>query len=157
MHGLDPGLAQVQLNIKGEIRRIDTDEHIRACFDQGLDQCLAPLEQLTQATQHLDQAHHRQALHREVRHQALGLHQWATDPNETDLRMTCLESTHQSGAKNIAAGLTRHQRYTEFSHDQRVMPRVEFWIDLRNTSTSGNWAAGSVSSAIACSTVSPWR
>ncbi|MCY1183133.1 hypothetical protein D9M73_237290 [compost metagenome] len=44
MHGLDPGLAQVQLDIEGEVRRIDTDEHIRAFFDQGLDQSLAPLE-----------------------------------------------------------------------------------------------------------------
>ncbi|MNP46125.1 hypothetical protein D3C76_1400990 [compost metagenome] len=155
MHGLDPGLAQVQLNIKGEIRRIDTDEHIRACFDQGLDQCLAPLEQLTQATQHLDQAHDRQAFHGEVGHQALSLHQRPANPDETYLRMARLERPHQAGAKDVAAGFTRHQRYTELSHDQRVMPRVEFWIDLRNTSTSGNCAAGSASSAIACSTVSP--
>ncbi|MNE76063.1 hypothetical protein D3C80_1722760 [compost metagenome] len=49
MHGLDPGLAQVQFDIEREIRGIDTDKDVRTLGDQGLDQFLATLEQLAQA------------------------------------------------------------------------------------------------------------
>ncbi|MNV53861.1 hypothetical protein D3C71_1460230 [compost metagenome] len=157
MHRLDPGLTQFQFDIEGEVRRIDANEHIGLFGDQRLDQLFAPGQEFTQPPQNLHQPHDRQALHGKVGHQAFGLHQRATDPDELDRRMLSLECAHQSGAQNIAGGFTRHQRNPQIGHDQRVMPRVDDWIESRNTATSGNCAEGSASSASACSTVSPWR
>ena len=65
MHGLDAGLAQLELEGQVEIRSIDADEHVWPGRDQLPDQALAPRQQLAQTPQHLDQAHHRQTLHGE--------------------------------------------------------------------------------------------
>ncbi|MCY1180124.1 hypothetical protein D9M73_205530 [compost metagenome] len=111
MHGLDPSLAQLELDVEGEVRGVDADEYVGLFFDQGLDQQLAALEQLTQAPQHFDQAHHRQALHGEIGGQSLGLHERTTDADELDVRVTLLEGAHQACAKNVAAGLSGDQRY----------------------------------------------
>ncbi|MNR15779.1 hypothetical protein D3C85_1323350 [compost metagenome] len=111
MHSLDTHAAQLQFDVEGKIRCIDTDEDIRLALDQGLHQQLATLEQLTQAPQHFDQAHHRQALHGEIGGQSLGLHERTTDADELDVRVTLLEGAHQACAKNVAAGLSGDQRY----------------------------------------------
>ncbi|MCY1439079.1 hypothetical protein D3C76_1472510 [compost metagenome] len=116
MHRLDARLAQLQLDGEGEIGGIDADEHIGLFGDQGLDQQLAPLEQLAQAPQHLDQTHDREAFHGEIGLQAFGLHQRAADADEAHIRMARLEGTHQPGTENIAAGLTRDQGYAKLRH-----------------------------------------
>ena len=157
MHGLDPGLAQLEFDIEREVRRIDADKDVRFFFDQRLDQQLAASQQLTQAPQDFHQPHDRQALHGEVGGQAFGLHQRATDPDKFHRRMLGLERPHQAGTQDIAGSFTGHERNTQSGHDQRVMPRVEVWIESRNTATSGNCVAGSANSARACSTVNPWR
>ncbi|MNE46192.1 hypothetical protein D3C80_1405170 [compost metagenome] len=96
MHGLDPGLAQLQLDVEGEVRGVDADEYVGLFFDQGLDQQLAALEQLAQAPQYFDQSHDGQALHGEIGLQALGLHQGAANPDETHVGVARLEGTHQA-------------------------------------------------------------
>ena len=113
MHGLDAGLAQLELEGQIEIRGIDTDEHVRLGRDQLPYQTLAPRQQLAQAPQHLDQAHHSQTLHGEGGDQALGLHARTADADEFDLRMLLLERLHQAGAEDIAGGLAGHQRHAE--------------------------------------------
>ena len=116
VHGLDAGAAQFEFEAKVEIRRIDTDEHIRLGGYQITRQLTAAAKQLEQAAEHLDQAHDRQAFHGEIGAQPLGFHQRATDPDEPHLRVARLECTHQTGAQNVAAGLARNQRYAEFGH-----------------------------------------
>ncbi|MNM86554.1 hypothetical protein D3C81_987100 [compost metagenome] len=117
MHGLDPGLTQLEFDVEVEVRGIDTDEHVRLRSDQVGDQLLATRQQFTQPTQHFHQAHDRQAFHREIRGQALGLHQRTTDADEFDRRMASLERTHETRAKNVAGSLTRHQRNSQIGHD----------------------------------------
>ncbi|MNC17965.1 hypothetical protein D3C75_658580 [compost metagenome] len=102
MHGTDAGLAQLEFNPEIEVRSVDADEHVRTLVDQGADQSAPTTEQFGQAAEHLDQAHHRQALHWEVRVQPLGLHAWTADADELHIRVTCLDGLHQSGAEDIA-------------------------------------------------------
>ena len=116
MHGLDPGLAQLEFDIEGEIWRIDADKHVWLFGDQGLDQLLAPGQQLTQAPQDFHQPHDRQALHGKVGSQAFGLHQRPADTNELDRRVLSLERAHETGAQNVTGSLARHQRNTQISH-----------------------------------------
>ena len=87
----------------------------------------------------------------------MSLHQRTTDTDELDRWVTSFECAHETRAQNVAGSLTRHQRDTQIGHDQRVMPRVEDWMESRNTATSGNCMEGSASSTSACSTVRPWR
>ncbi len=102
MHGLDPGLTQLEFDIEGEIRRIDSDEHVRFFLDQGLNQQLAPCQQLTQTAQHFHQPHDRQALHGEVGGEAFSLHQRAAHTDELNRWMLGLERPHQPRAQDIA-------------------------------------------------------
>ena len=157
MHGLDPGLTQFEFDIEGEVRCVDTDKDVRFFCNQGLDQQFAPSQQLAQAPQHFHQPHDRQTLHGKVGSQAFGLHQRAADPNEFNGWMLRLDGAHQASAEDIAGSFSGHQCNTQRGHDQRVMPRVDAWIESRKMATSGNSAAGSASSASAWSTVSPWR
>jgi len=117
MHGLDPGTTQLKFDIEGEIRRIDTDKHIGFFGNQGLHQQLAALEQFTQAPQHFNQAHDRQAFHREVGTHALCFHQRTANADKFDVAMLRLERPHQPRAQNVARGFTRHQRNTQSGHD----------------------------------------
>ncbi|MNF31712.1 hypothetical protein D3C84_124800 [compost metagenome] len=110
VHGLDPGTAQFEFEAQVEIRRIDADEQVRFGVDQGLEQASASRQQLRQAAEHFDQAHHRQALHGEIGTQALGLHERAADTDELDLWMTGLQGLHQAGTENVAGGFACHQR-----------------------------------------------
>ncbi len=109
MHGADAGLAQLQFDAEVEVRRIDADEHVGTLVDQGADQAAAALEQLGQAAEHLDQAHHRQALHREVRIEALGLHARPADTDEADIGVAGLDGLHQAGAEDVAGRLAGDQ------------------------------------------------
>ena len=73
MHGFDSGRRSLSSSVEVEIRRIDADKHIRLC-DQGHDQTFAARQQLNAGpSAHLDQPHHRQALHREIGIQPWGL------------------------------------------------------------------------------------
>ena len=117
MHGLDPGLTQLEFDIEVEIRGIDADEHIRFFGDEIADQLLAPGQQLTQTAQHFHQAHDRQAFHGEVGNETLGLHQRPADANELYRRVLNLERAHETRAQNVTGSLTRHQRNTQISHD----------------------------------------
>ena len=117
MYGLDPGLTQFQFDIEGEIGGVDADKHVGLFGDQGLNQQLAALEQFTQATQHFNQAHHRQTFHREVGAHALCFHQWTTHADKFDIRMLGLECPHQPRTQYVARGLTRYQRDTQSGHD----------------------------------------
>ncbi|MNN57930.1 hypothetical protein D3C81_1729450 [compost metagenome] len=159
MHGLDPGTAELELDTQVEVRRVDADEHVRALGDKGLDQAFAARQQLGQAPQHFHQAHDRQALHGEVGVQPFGLHARAANADELGVGMSRLERLHQGGAEDIAGRLAGDQRDAQgtIHGDQRVMPRVEDWMESRKTATSGNWSEDSARSARACSTVSPWR
>ena len=105
------------------------------------------------------QAHHCQAFHGELRDQTLGLHARAADADEFDLGMALAQGLHQAGAEDIPRRLARDQRDAQLAgcHGQRVMPRVELWMEPQNTATSGNCAADSASSVSASSTVRPWR
>lgn len=53
MHGLDPGLTQLEFDVEGEVGGIDADEYVGLFVDQRPDQLLAPLQQLAQAPEHL--------------------------------------------------------------------------------------------------------
>jgi len=158
VHGADPGLAQLQLDAEVEVRGVDADEHVRLFVDQGADQPAAALEQFRQATEHLDQAHHRQALHGEIAVETLGLHARPTDADELCIGMAGLDGLHQAGAEDVAGRLAGDQGDLQGTgHAQRVMPRVEPRTEAQNSATSGCCAASSASSARASSTVSPLR
>ncbi|MCY1215477.1 hypothetical protein D9M72_273240 [compost metagenome] len=110
MHGLDPGPAQLELDPEVEVRCVDADEDVGAFVDQGLDQPLAPTQQLRKATEHLHQAHDRQALHGEIGLQPFGLHARAANADELDVGMARLERLHQGRAEDIAGRLAGNQR-----------------------------------------------
>ncbi len=101
VHGTNPGAAQLEFQAEIEIRRVDTDHHVRALLDQRRDQAPATGQQFGQAPEHLDQAHHRQTLHREVGVQPLGDHPRPADADELDLRLADLERLHETGAENV--------------------------------------------------------
>ena len=96
MHGLDPGTAQLKFDVEGEVRRIDSDEHIRLFGNQGLNQFFTALEQLAQTAEHFNQPHHRETLHREVRAHALCLHQRTAHTDKFDFRVLGPERPHQA-------------------------------------------------------------
>ena len=161
MHRADTRAAQIQFDVQVEVRRVDADEHVRLGRDQHLHQVLAPAQQFAQAAEHLHQAHDGQALHRKVRLQPFGLHARTADTDELDVGVALLERLHETGAEDIAGRLARDQGDAQLAcgrlHGQRVMPRVELWMESRNTATSGNCSEASPSSANASSTVRPWR
>ncbi len=154
-------MAQLQFDVQVEVRRIDADEHIRLRRDQHLHQVLAPAQQFAQAPEDLEKPHDREAFHGEVRLQSFGLHARAADTDELDVGVALPERLHETGAEDIAGRLARDQGDAQLAcgalHGQRVMPRVELWMESRNTATSGNCAEASASSASASSTVRPWR
>ncbi|MNP60527.1 hypothetical protein D3C76_1556200 [compost metagenome] len=116
MHGLDPGLTQLEFDIEIEVRGIDADEHVWFRGDQVGHQLLTARQQFTQPTQDFHQAHHRQTFHGKVGRQAFGLHQRAADTDELDRRMASLQRAHQTRAQNVAGSLTCHQRNTQIGH-----------------------------------------
>ena len=86
------------------------------------------------------------------------LHARAADANKLNGRMLSTQSPHQASAENIARSFASHQGDAQGrAHDQRVMPRLDACTESRNKATSGNCAADSAISAMACSTVKPWR
>ena len=101
VHGTNPGTTQPELQAEVEVRRIDADHDVRALLDQRGDQASTTRQQLGQAPQHLDQTHHRQALHGEIGIQPFGDHPRPADADELDLRVPNLECLHQTGAENV--------------------------------------------------------
>ena len=84
-------------------------------------------EQLEQTAKHLDQAHHGQALHREIGFKAFGFHARTANTDELGTRMALLDGLHQAGTEDVTGRLTGDQCDANRSAHryQRVMPRVE--------------------------------
>ena len=144
-----------------EIRGIDTDKGINLLRLQTLDELIAHSKKLAQTTQHLDQPHDRQTLHRHQGFSALGEHLRAGNANEACVRITLFEGPDEPGTQKIAGGLTSDdaEDRSRCLHDRayRMMPRVEARSESMNNWTSGVFAASSASGANASSSVVPSR
>jgi len=158
MGGTNTGGAQAALNRQIEVRRINADADIRLLLKQEVHKLTAQAKQLRQTAQHFGDSHHRQPLHREKAVQALLGHQGATDTNKTNIRITLTQRRHQTGTENIAGLLAGDQcnEWRGVRHDQRVMPRSDARSESINSCSSA-LAGMASSSAIACSSVRPWR
>ena len=86
MDGGDPGGAQAPFERKVEVRRVDPDEDVGGVGHEALRET-APLgDELDEAAGGLEQAHDREALHREEGIEPESLHLGAADPAEAGPR-----------------------------------------------------------------------
>ncbi len=113
MHGGNTHIAQALLYPQGEIRRVDADKHVRLLLLEVFNQLAANAQQLAQASEHLNQAHDRQPLHRHARLHALGQHARTADTDKTCIGKALFQRGDQASAQRIAGRLTGDQRDTK--------------------------------------------
>ena len=110
MHGRNADIAQALLHPQGEIRRIDADEHVRLLLLEVINQFPTNPQQLAQASEHLNQPHDRQPLHRYARLHAFSQHTRATDTDKTGVGEALFQRRDEAGTQGIARRLAGNQR-----------------------------------------------
>ena len=147
-------VAATAFNAESKIGRVDADNHIRPVTKEVVHQPGADLKQLADATQHLNQPHHRQTFHGDQGVKTLGDHFIASDSDKSGVRKALFERSDQPRPENVARGLSgnnakqgssasggmfggmfRHQRVP--CCDYRIMPRSEFRRESIRGMTSG--------------------
>ena len=109
MHGGDAARLQPGLHRQVEIRRVDTDEHVRLPVQYALSECLAQAQQAWQVAQHFGQPHHGQFAGIEPGLAAGLAHGRAGDAGKLGIRMVRPQGRDQPGTQTITRGFTGHQ------------------------------------------------
>ena len=165
----DAGFPAAAFDSQGEIRGIDTDDHIRRRGEEVIQQAGTNTEQFANATQHFHQPHHRKPLHRHQRMKTFGDHFIATDAHKAGFRIAFAQRANQPGTEDIPRCLAGDDRngylagadLPGFSscHQgllaQRMMPRSAPRSESISGRTSGTSLKDFSSSSIACSVVRP--
>ena len=115
MHGRHAGLLQRSLEAEVEIRRIDTDEDIRAQIEQTLLQLATNAGNFTVMLERIPVAHDRQLAHRPPAIHTLRLHARPADAVKNGTGKLLLQGGDQMTAQQVAGGFARHQGYTNRS------------------------------------------
>ncbi len=106
MDGFNPLLFQITFEGNVEVRRINADEHIGLQFGKTARQIGADVQQTTQATQHLNDAHHRQLFHLIPGFTPFSLHQWTGNADKARVGNARFERSNKTCTKNIAGGFS---------------------------------------------------
>jgi hypothetical protein len=109
VNGFDALLFQIPFEGNVEIRCIDTDKHIGFELGKAAGEIGTNMQQATQATEHLNNAHHRQLFHFIPGFTAFGLHQRASNADKASIGYTRFERADETGTKNIAGGFSGDQ------------------------------------------------
>jgi hypothetical protein len=109
VNGFDALLFQIPFEGNIEIRCIDTDEHIGFELGKAAGEIGANMQQTTQATEHFNNAHHRQLFHFIPGFTAFRLHQRARHADKARIGYACFKRADETCTKNIAGGFSGDQ------------------------------------------------
>ncbi|BBG29521.1 uncharacterized conserved protein [Zymobacter palmae] len=113
MQRMHAAFAQLPLQPKREVRRVDTDHDISPPCQSSLTQLTPHAEEPWQMAHHLNQPHHGQRFQREKTLHALSNHSGATNAFEGNLWMADFERVQQATAKDIAREFARNDEHLE--------------------------------------------
>ena len=115
MNGFDACSAKLLFEPQVKIRRVDADEYIRWMRNPIPDELLTYVDQLEQATEHFNQAHHRETFHRHKADHAFALHHRTTNALKRRFWILFLQRADKTGTQHISGSFSGHQRDSHIS------------------------------------------
>ena len=109
MHRLHAARVQGAGDAQVEIGGVDADEHIRRVARPMGKQRFLRGEDVRQVAQHLDQPHHREAVHVNQRIKPRRLHRRAADAAEARIGQAFAQGSKERCAEQVAGGFAREQ------------------------------------------------
>ena len=157
--GGDPGPPEPAFEREVEVRRVDPDEHVRGGGFEAPRETPPLRDQLDEAPDRLEEAHDREALHREEGVEPERLHLRAADPAEPGLGLGSADGAHEPRPEQVAGHLAGDDRDGGPRHRRpwRTMPRVEAARNSIRGATSGQPSRISSRRSRASGTRRPFR
>jgi hypothetical protein len=113
LHRRNPRRVEPRREPQVGVGRVDPDEHIGACGEEGPAQTRQQAEQARQLLEYLEESHHGERLGGLPDLAAGGAHLGTRDAEELHVRLDSPQRLHQSGPERVSRRLSRHEPYLE--------------------------------------------